>query len=995
MIQLSLLLLCFFASGFAALLYQTAWTREFSTVFGTSELSIASVLAAYMAGLALGAAVAGRYVDRVRRPVLAYGVLELGIALGALAVPLGIRAVTLLYVEIFSVPDALPEGESLLRTLFQVGGAFAVLMPPAAMMGATLPLLARHAVRHDREIGPRIGVLYAVNTAGAIAGTACAGFWLLPALGLRGTIYIGVALNALVFLAAAGLARGAEPVGPATGARSIRGPRWILVAMLFSGIVSFSYEVLWARLLGQVIGGSTPAFATMLASFLLGIALGSAAASRFARSVRGAALGFAWVQIGAAGFAWLALRLADQLPVLARELGASAYDPEIGAPVALAVLLPLTLCLGATFPFAVRLHTLGAQDVGAASARVYAWNTVGSIIGAVSAGLWLIPLLAFEGVVIAGATTCLALALLAAYRVGVARVPIASVAALGALVLLVAPPRSPDELLRTSPLNLQIRPGELVWTGVGRSSTVTLFESGAHWRLATNGLPEAWIEPPEYPPAFPAEADFLGLLPVLVRPDAEHVLLIGLGGGKTLRAVPETVDAIELVELEPRVLDANRIATPRLGGDPLDDPRVRVHVGDARGAMLLSPSRYDAIVSQPSHPWTAGASNLYTRDFFALVRDHLTDDGVLVQWMGGAFVSPPLLRSLLASLLDVFDHVELIRPDATSLIFVGSQQPLNLLETTREALAMHGEVLRGAGIHRLEDVAATYGLDTDGARAVAANARILTDDHNPLGKGLVRGLRARSLGRLLAPHDKLTQVHEGLEFVPLARRLSAMSHAARLSQLIETLDDEAMRAAALGWLAHDRSQPESATLRFEESLALDPMQREARLGLLANARDLDAESSLSPEEALLSKGAKAAEAEDWKAVRSLDAELARYRPTDLVYPEVTRLRVDSRLAMDDPAAAAEALDILDESLRVAWRGEDLLRRARVLQQMGRDDLAWTMIEIMGERLPNSMTRVRKDALALSETLAPHPRAAALRDHLRRRPIYDDSEDLGE
>jgi len=211
-IHLFLLLLCFFASGGAALLYQTAWAREFATVFGTSELAVAAVLAAYMAGLAAGAALAGRFAGRVRRPVLAYGALELGIALGALAVPLGIRGVTALYVSQFGGLDVLPEGESLARTLFHVAGAFVVLMPCAALMGATLPLLARHAVRSDQQIGPRVGLLYAMNTAGAIAGTVCTGFWLLPALGLRHTVYVGVGINFLVFLAAAALARGAAPV---------------------------------------------------------------------------------------------------------------------------------------------------------------------------------------------------------------------------------------------------------------------------------------------------------------------------------------------------------------------------------------------------------------------------------------------------------------------------------------------------------------------------------------------------------------------------------------------------------------------------------------------------------------------------------------------------------------------------------------------------------------------------------------------------------------
>ena len=285
-VRFGLLLLCFFLSGFAALLYQTAWTREFSFVFGTSELAVAAVLAAYMAGLALGAAIAGRLAPRIRRPVLAYGVLELLIALGALAVPLGIHGVSRVYLSLLGGLDVPPESQGLATSLFHLLGTFIVLVPCTALMGATLPLLAGHAVHEDDEIGPRVGTLYAVNTAGAIAGTLCAAFMLLPELGLRRTVYVGAAANGLVFAAAALLAWGASGVAIGASQGRVRF-HWILPFMTLSGLVSFVYEVLWTRMLGQVLGGSTHAFATMLASFLAGIALGSAVAARFAKTRRG------------------------------------------------------------------------------------------------------------------------------------------------------------------------------------------------------------------------------------------------------------------------------------------------------------------------------------------------------------------------------------------------------------------------------------------------------------------------------------------------------------------------------------------------------------------------------------------------------------------------------------------------------------------------------------------------------------------------------------
>src|SRR5262249_53770254 len=182
------------------------------------------------------------------------------------------------------------------------------------------------------------------------------------------------------------------------------------------------------------------------------------------------------------------------------------------------------------------------------------------------------------------------------------------------------------QLLRASPLG-GVYDGALTYLAVGRSSTVGLFGSGMGWRLTNNGLPESYIRPAGYPPE-PTAAHWLSILPVLVRPEIERMVIIGLGAGMTRSAVPSSVHSIDVIELEPEVVAANRTVTGRAGGDPLADPRVSLRLGDARGALVLAHRRWDAIVSQPSHPWTAGASHLYTREFFALVHSRLEPRGV-------------------------------------------------------------------------------------------------------------------------------------------------------------------------------------------------------------------------------------------------------------------------------------------------------------------------------------------------------------------------------
>ena len=378
-----LLLLCFFLSGVAALVYQTAWTRLFAFVFGTSELAVASVLAAYMGGLALGAAVAGRLAPRIRRPVLVYGMLELAIGLAALAVPVGVTLATRLYVSVFGAQGAPADEGGLISALFYLGCSFAILLVPTSLMGATLPLLARHAVRREDEIGRRIAQLYAMNTAGAVVGTVLTAFVLLPALGLSNTVWIAVGVNGSVFAAAAVLARRVPPVAKraTTPAADPRDPNlWILPLIGVSGAVSFTYEVLWTRLLGHLLGGSVYAFATMLATFLTGIAVGSWLASGRLASDRGsAAAGFVWAQVGAGLLSLGAYLAVDSAPSWVERWGASG-DLRLVADAAIcaAILLPGTLCIGATFPLAVRVLARSQDEAGPASARVYAWNTVGA-----------------------------------------------------------------------------------------------------------------------------------------------------------------------------------------------------------------------------------------------------------------------------------------------------------------------------------------------------------------------------------------------------------------------------------------------------------------------------------------------------------------------------------------------------------------------------------------------------------------------------------------
>ena len=778
---------CFFLSGLAALLYQTAWLRQFSLVFGTSELAVATVLAAYMGGLALGSAIAGRYAGRVTRPVLVYGLLEAGIALSALAVPLLLLAARALYAAILGDQPAPPDAAAIGQPIFYLLVAFVVLAIPTGFMGATLPLLIRYAVRTDREVGPRVALFYGINTAGAVVGTVVAAFVLLPAFGLMRTVWVGVAVNALVFVIAAALARERRDSAPAEESAATEGPpsfaeacvvplfrksaslrdrlttvfqaqpAWMLPLMLVSGANAFLYEVLWTRMLAHVIGGSIYAFATMLAAFLTGIAIGGGLAGTVAQSRERAAVAFALAQaaIGVLSigvYAWMGPLIPD------------SPDTWSLALFAVAVMLPATIFIGATLPLSVRVLARDESEATSGTARIYAWNTVGAIVGAILAGFFLIPDLGFEGSIRLAVGVNFALALWAAACVAKPRpIPVTVACAGIAAVLVFYSPERPRAVVLSSGFQVGYpEPPRELYYAVGRSSTVVLLASGAYYFLRTNGLPEASVAVKGSPPSVDTQK-WLTALPVIARPDARNMLVVGFGGGVALEGVPPSVESVDVVELEPEVIEANRQLTGLRDNDPLEDPRFNVVINDARNALRLTGRSYDAIVSQPSHPWTAGASHLFTREFAADVRSHLNEGGVFLQWMNDEFVDEPLLRTLAATLAAVFEYVRLYYTGAGVLMFMASDAPLDMeLQAARTGRPFSDHPMHYGliGLNGVEDLLVALALDEEGILSFSRRAELSTDDNNLMAtrsRSRADGLQIEELLELLEPHDPLAR----------------------------------------------------------------------------------------------------------------------------------------------------------------------------------------------------------------------------------------------
>ena len=1002
-----LLLLCFAVSGAAGLVLETVWTQEFGLVFGASELAVVAVLAAYMGGLALGALGAARVAHRVRRPLLAYAVLEAAIAVCALGVPYAIHATGRLQAALLQQDTLRSDPGFGPVTLFHFAASLLILLVPTGLMGATLPLLVRHAVRTEIAIGPRVGALYAANTLGAAAGVWVCSFVLLPELGLGRATYAGAAAGGLVaVLALAGglIARPLAPDPEPSEAGTDHSPRpyWPLVVVALSGAVALGQEIVWTRLLTHVVGGSLYAFGTMLATFLVAIALGAAGAGWLGRTRPRARTGLAFLQLGAAVFTVAAFVGADAAPGWVERLVALGYVPlHAGAAAAAALMLPGALCLGASLPLAVRLLTSDARAASAASGRAVAWNTLGAVTGVAATGLWLLPTLRFAGTMALAAGVCLVLAAVASlaerpHR----RLPLTlSIAGLAALALVPLP--TPWRMLSTSPLAAYTpplaAPGPIVdgegeagetrrgdairFYGVGRSATVLLQEQGAEWRLTGNGLPESAIQPPGARVGRYSIARFLGLLPAAERAGVRRLMVVGFGAGNSIEEVPSSVESVDVVELEPEMLAANRVVSGERRRDPFADPRVRVHLGDARSALALSRQRFDAVVSQPSHPWTAGSSHLFTREFFERVRGRLEPGGVFVQWIGLAFVDEELLRGLIATLRSVFAHVELLQPHPWSAsLFVASDRPLDLERQAEPAIAADGPAWRALGLFTAEDLVIARVLDDEGTRAVAAGAAINSDRLNYLQtrspRVLARPVSWSELEKMVAPLDAVRRLPPTADGLYVARRLAELGASVRGLRAAAALPTAEQRHAAFALLdaatGHWQPTPGNVSAWFSGP-APSEAQAEVRRAVVASLRrrGILAGAPAPVHDWVRSDPATRALVAAWRFTDSgqaeraaaLDPELAAIGPRSALYRPATEARVAWRAAVGGPVASREGLALLDPLLATSVTVADLLRRARLASGTG--DLATALASL--------------DELARVRGMQPSRRVALLRE----------------
>ena len=730
---LVILSLLFFLSGTSALIYQVLWLRLLGLVFGVTVYAASTVWAVFMAGLALGSMLGGRAADRVKRPLVWLGIAEALIGVTALATPAMLDLLQRVYAGLHASASA----SDTTLVLVRLAMSFAVLIVPSALMGATLPLVVKSSLFGAYGLGARVGVLYATNTAGAIAGSLVAGLIFIPRFGIQTSFLIAAGCNAAV--AVVSIVLGSWLPATAAGRRaavestrqiiasSTRAQRVVLGVFAISGLVSLGLEVVWFRVGILFLRPTVYGYSMMLAAVLAGIAIGSYLAAPWLRrrTEAQALVALAWLE-GAIAIA--ALLSFATLPAIPRIVAAAGpiVGPALGdylayqAIVSFAMILPTMLLAGMAFPIGLQLWAGRPSDEDASVATrlgvFYSLNVAAAIAGSLGAGFLLLPVLGSLGSLwfLAGLSLACALALLAVSPPSPKRLVSAGILAVVFIGVAVVTPDPFDAYLA------QRYPGHtIVWRREAVQATVSVHQDrhGGH-TLHVSGNHQAGGSG-----AFHHQ---IGNLPMIVHPEAREALVIGVGGGATAGALSQHTGVnVDVVELSREVVQAATRYFRQINFDVLRKPSVRVHVDDGRNYLLLTKKRYDVITADLILPIHAGSGNLYSAEYFRLVRRALKPGGIAVQWVAGTEAE---YKTIARTFLSVF-------PETTAwaggTLLLGSVEPLRLRKSDFDwklDIPARREMIATLGVRSFEDLLRQYNAGPQELRAFVGEGPILTDD---------------------------------------------------------------------------------------------------------------------------------------------------------------------------------------------------------------------------------------------------------------------------
>jgi spermidine synthase len=683
-----------FLSGLNALIYQIVWIRKFGLVFGVHVYSMSTVLTAFMGGLALGSLLFGRLVDRQKDPLKLFLLLEFGIGIFAVFFPFLFNLLTKFYTAIAPTGSASNYAVQLVR--FSL--SFVFLLVPSTLMGGTLPVIIKFFVRQLGSLGGKVSRLYSLNNFGALLGCFLAGFFTIRLYGVTASLYIAATLNLLnallVYLVARSprhaLAAGDEspeeqPV--AAGENSVSPWLMKLVLWVFAieGFTTLAYEVIWSRIMIDFSIDKTTYFSsTIVMGFIAGLSIGSIIISRFIDRSRKLLLLLGSIEAGIGIVSILLLSLYSRIiPWLAahREMTGTwlANSGKEYLVFFIILTLPTTL-MGFTYPLVSKLYTDNIQKLGKRLGLMGCLDTVGSIAGSFVAGFIMVPYLgvvkSFVITVVINLSIGILIFLFHPRLKGWVKTFLVGSPVLISLLIYASLPDKKYTRQWWDTIEFRRNPWvktyqRLVFFDEGVGGTVTVRKYPDMLSLNINGHNVSYTTPKDL-----AVNRQLGYMPYILHPDPKNALVIGFGMGVTTGAlIQPDMEEIDVAEICPGVIKAADVFKS-WNYDAVNDPKVNIIHEDGRSVILSAKKKYDIITSNAIHPRLS--NNIYTRDFYRLCREKLTDDGIIVQWTPPNWIRDDEFRSLVKAFVDAFPHSTMWYVNEYSAHIIGSKSPINI-----------------------------------------------------------------------------------------------------------------------------------------------------------------------------------------------------------------------------------------------------------------------------------------------------------------------------
>ncbi len=696
-----LIFLVFFLSGMSALMYEITWMKNLNLIMGNTVQSSTTVLAAFMAGLALGSFLFGRIVDRsLMSPLRFYAYLEIGIALFAFVFPFLIQKFQSLYLSIHHFFGlSLP-----VFTAVRFFVSFFLLLMPTLLMGATLPVLSKYVEDGYDSIGKKIGLLYAINTLGAVVGVLLTGYVLLGLSGIAITTRSAIMINLLVALLAflldmrkrqerfkeQLLPDGLNPDISSEVAddgldKGIKGIKGIAIAAFFlSGFTALGYEVLWMRVFIPFLHSSTYSFATMLAAFLTGLALGSWIFAYFVDRWKSLIVALGWTQLLIGG-----LTLASLFSFL---LYYHSFSPHLDLALEkmtttsflfnflffFVILIPPCIFMGGVFPLIIKIVSRGTiLQIGTSVGNAYFANTIGAIAGSITAGFIFIPMLGVHRslkllIMINVSIGIFFLFLSCLKRKAMGMKSMSGLLAAGVIAVATLATGNVFLTVLKEQVYRQVGENELIYYKEATTATVSVVEIKRNKArlLLLNSIVIAGES---------LTTKLMAHLPVLLHPHPRKALVICFGMGTTFRSLASHDLEVLGVELVPEEIET----FPLFYDDAeqvLNNFRTKIEINDGRNHLLLTRDKYDIITVDPSPPiYSSGAVNLYTPEFYRLCRDRLTPNGVMCMWFYLPSCHISEFQMLVKSFMTVFPYATIWQsPEIHGIFVIGTKEKLQL-----------------------------------------------------------------------------------------------------------------------------------------------------------------------------------------------------------------------------------------------------------------------------------------------------------------------------